>query len=296
MPDKEECTRCITKVSWIGLWDSLFLALFKGIIGILTRSRALTASALYSFHDVISGVAVIIGLKVATRPLDEEHPYGYGNAEYIVCVFTSIIILGATVFLMADCIRILFRGEHAPPYWAVLGTAVVSVFINEIIYRYNVCAVKHTNSPAIEAHGKHHRADAISSVAVVAAIIGAKIGYHFLDALVAVFEAGHLILVGTEILHEGGSGLIDRAIRERDVSLIRQTLFDVPDVKEIRDIKTRQVGTTVWIDLYVALPEEKTIAEVDVISGRIRQGIERKINYLGNVNVICVKNGSPTLY
>ncbi len=288
MPDKEECTRCITKVSWIGLWDSLFLALFKGIIGILTRSRALTASALYSFHDVISGVAVIIGLKVATRPLDEEHPYGYGNAEYIVCVFTSIIILGATVFLMADSIRILFRGEHAPPHWAALGAAIISLFANEIIYRYNICAVRHMNSPALLAHAKHHRADAISSLAVVVAIIGSAMGYRFLDALVAVFEGCHLILVSADILYQGGSGLIDRAIEETDVASIRRVLSDIPDVREIRNIKTRQIGRSVWVDLYVCLPGERTIAEVNAISGRIRQGIKRKIEHLGNVNVICV--------
>jgi len=95
MPGNDKCVKCASRLSWIGIWDSAFLALFKGVIGILTGSRALTASALYSLHDVISGVAVLIGLKIATRPADREHPYGYGNAEYIVCVFTSILILGS---------------------------------------------------------------------------------------------------------------------------------------------------------------------------------------------------------
>ena len=105
MPGNDKCVKCASRLSWIGIWDSAFLALFKGVIGILTGSRALTASALYSLHDVISGVAVLIGLKIATRPADKKYPYGYGNAEYIVCVFTSILILGATVFLLGDCIR-----------------------------------------------------------------------------------------------------------------------------------------------------------------------------------------------
>ncbi|MHC4763419.1 MAG: cation diffusion facilitator family transporter, partial [Planctomycetota bacterium] len=117
MSDKDKCSKCASRLSWIGIWDSAFLALFKGVIGILTGSRALTASALYSLHDVISSVAVLIGLKVATRPADKEHPYGYGNAEYIVCVFTSILILAATVFLLGDSIRVIFMGEHAPPHW-----------------------------------------------------------------------------------------------------------------------------------------------------------------------------------
>ncbi|MHC4360604.1 MAG: cation transporter, partial [Planctomycetota bacterium] len=64
MSDKDKCSKCASRLSWIGIWDSAFLALFKGVIGILTGSRALTASALYSLHDVISSVAVLIGLKV----------------------------------------------------------------------------------------------------------------------------------------------------------------------------------------------------------------------------------------
>ena len=287
MPEKQKCVRCASQLSWIGLVDSVFLAIFKGVIGILTGSRALTASALYSLHDVISGAAVIIGLKIATRPADEEHPFGYGNAEYIVCVFTSILILGATVFLLADCIRVIFIGEHAPPHWAALAAAVISVFANEVIYRYNICAYRNINSPALLAHAKHHRADAISSLAVVVAIIAGSMGYRFLDALVAVFEAGHLLFLSAELLYQGGSGLIDKAIEESDITLIRQVLSDMPDITKVRDIKTRQIGRRVWVDLYVSLPGDKTIAEVKSICGQVRHSIAGRIEHTGNVNVIC---------
>jgi cation diffusion facilitator family transporter len=287
MPEKQKCTVCAARLSWIGLWDSAFLALFKGFVGILTGSRALTASALYSLHDVISGVAVIIGLKIATRPPDEEHPYGYGNAEYIVCVFTSIIILGATIFLLADCIRIIFISEHAPPHWAALAAAVISILANEVIYRFNICAYKHLNSPALLAHAKHHRADVIASLAVVVAIIAGAMGYRFIDALVAIFEAVHLLFLSAELLYQGGSGLIDHAIEESDVSLIRRLLSDVPDIRKVKDIKTRQIGRCVWVDLYLSLPPDKTIAEVKAISGNIRRNIETRLKHTGNVNVIC---------
>ncbi len=287
MADKVKCSRCATRISWIGIWDSLFLAIFKGTIGILTRSRALTASALYSLHDVISGIAVLIGMKVSTKPADRNHPYGHGNAEYIVTVFTSIVILAATVFLLADSIRLIFMGEHAPPHWAALGAALLSLFANEIIYRFNICAHKQINSPALLAHGKHHRADAISSLAVAVAIIGSMMGYRVLDTIVAIFEGGHLLLLSVELLYHGGSGLIDRAIKESDIVSIRQVVTEMPDVSKVSHVKTRQIGRSVWVDLHVSLPSDKTIAEVSEISEQIRQAINRTIKYLGNVNVIC---------
>lgn len=287
MSEKQKCTRCIAWISWISLCDSILLAIFKGVIGILTHSRALTASALYSLNDAISAIAVIIGLRIAKRPADKNHPYGHGNAEYIVGVFTSILILVATVFLMGDCIRIIFQGEHPDPHWAALVAAIISVFANEVMYKYNICAVRHVNSPALSAHAKHHHADAVSSLAVAVAIVGSMMGYRFLDAFVAVFEAGHLILVSTELLYQCGSGLIDRAIDESDITSIRQLLTDMPDVEEVRDIKTRQIGSRVWVDLYISLSSEKTIDQVNEISRQIRHGIDKRIEYLGNVNIIC---------
>lgn len=282
------CARCVDIISWIGLFDSVALALIKGLVGILTRSHALTASALYSIHDVVSGAAVLIGMRISEKPADDDHPYGHGNAEYIICTFMSILIMGATIFLVADAARSLLKSDHVPPHWAALVAAAISVFANEAIYRFNLCGQKQIHSPVILAHGKHHRADAISSLAALVAIIGGMLGYRYLDALVAVFEAGHLIIVSAEILHQGGSGLIDRAITDNEISSIRCTVSDIPAVQSIRDIKTRQIGRRVWVDLYVALPGDRTIAEVNTISGQIRHLLGKNIKHLGHVNVICV--------
>ena len=112
-------------------------------------------------------------------------------------------------------------------------------------------------------------------------------GYRFLDAIVAIFEAGHLLYLSIELLHQGGSGLIDRAIEENDVSSIKQLLSGMVEVKEIKDIKTRQIGRNIWVDLYVSLAPDKTIAEVNTISSRIRYGLTEEMEHLGNVNIIC---------
>ena len=288
MIENQKCVRCAAVASWIGLWDSVLLALFKGSIGILTHSRALTASALYSIHDVISGVAVIVGLKVAAKPADEEHPYGHGHAEHIVSALTSILIMVATIFIMADSIKIISRAQHAPPHWMAFAAAVISVLANEIIYRYNMCSVRHLNSPAILTHAKHHRADAISSAAVALAILASKMGFPWADPMVAIFEAVHLTVVSGEILYHGGSGLMDRSIKENDIDSIRKTLGEIREVKQIKDIRTRQIGRNIWADVYVTMVPNKTVAEAHEVSHRIRRNLQSLMKRLETVNVIWV--------
>jgi len=283
---KDKCSLCATRLSWIGFWDSLIIAIFKGIIGNLTHSRALQASALYSFHDVVSSIAMIIGLKVSSRPVDEEHPYGHGNVEYIVSVFTSFIILAATIYLLFGSLGMVLKAKHIPPHWAALVAGVISCFANEVIYRYNICAVKHLNSPAILTHAKHHRADAISSLAVVIAILGSKMGFYFLDPLVAVLETGHLTVLSIEILYHSSVGLLDKSAGKEEISLIKKISSQISGIKEIKKVKTRQIGRNIWVDLYVSLSGERTIDEAHKISKRIRQDLMRQIKYLGNINVV----------
>lgn len=286
MLTQDKCSKCANKLSWIGLWDSFLLTIFKGVIGLVTRSHALVASAIYSFHDVISSLAIIIGVKVATAPKDEEHPYGHGKVEYIISLLTSLIIMGGTIFLLVDAVRVILSGEHSPPHWAALGAALISLVANETIYRYNICAYRHLNSPAMLTHAKHHRADAISSGAVFVAILGAQMGYSFLDPLVAVFEAGHLIILSMEILYHGSTGLMDRSVDQGIISSIRQLAGQIQGVEEVRMVKTRQVGRAVWVDLYVRLPISQTMAEAQLVAERIQQTIHKRIKYLGNVNII----------
>ena len=283
---KDRCIKCGNKLSWIGLIDSFLLAVFKGTIGLLTHSRALIASAVYSFHDVITSLAVIIGLKVAMNPPDERHPYGHGKAEYVISLFTSFIILGGTMFLLVDALQIIFHGEHPIPHWAAFGAALISLVANEIIYRYNICAFKHLNSPAMLTHGQHHRADAISSLAVIIAVLGGKMGFHFLDSLIAIFEAGHLIILSGEIFYHASMDLMDRAPDEKVNFFLYKIIAQITGTKAIKNIKTRKLGRLLSVDLHLGLSPDITVSEAQSVVSRIKRAVKNKVNYLGDINVI----------
>ncbi|MBI4834658.1 MAG: cation transporter [Planctomycetes bacterium] len=277
---------CSNKYLWVGLGNSIVLVVLKGTVGLLSNSRALIMSAFYSIHDVIAAITIITGLKIANAPKDEEHPYGHGKVEDIISVFTSLLIMGGVIFLLIDIIRIVYAGEHSTPHWAVFGTALIAVFANEIIHRYNICAFKRLNSPAVLTGAKHHRADAISSLAVVIAVLGGKLGFHFLDSVVAIFEAGHLIILSGEILYHSSAELMDRSLDQKIISVIRRVVSGIVGEDTIKNIKTRQIGRLWWIDLSLALPDNITITEADNIKHEIEYTLKRDVKHLEHVNVI----------
>lgn len=283
---ENRCTACVRKVSWIGLWYSFVLSLLKGFVGIISGSHALMGSALYSFHDVVSSIAILIGLKIFTKPTTKNYPYGYGNAEYIVSVFISIIILTATIFLMYNSIKLIFIDhKDVTLHWSVVLAAAFSIFFNILLYKFNKCAFKHLNSPAILTHAKHLMADAISSMAVILVILGTSLGIHSLDPLAAIFETVHLIYLSGEILIHGCTGLMDKAIDKKKIVSIKDILADVSGIEKI---KTRQVGRNINVELFISFPADKTLNEIHAISNKITETIKNNMKYIGNVNVIYV--------
>ncbi|MCB4757015.1 MAG: cation diffusion facilitator family transporter [Elusimicrobia bacterium] len=283
---EDKCVRCANRLAWVGLFDSFFLAVFKGVAGILTHSRALTMSAVYSLHDVISEVAILFGLKVASAPANEEHPYGHGDMENVVSIFNGLIIFGATIFLLFESVGMLLKGQPAPLHWTALGAAVIATVANELIYRYDICAYRHINSPAMLTHARHHRADAVSSLAAVVAIFGAKMGWYFLDALVAVFEAGHLLYLSGEILFHAGGHLLDRSSDEEVVTSIEEITARVAGQQITKNVKARHIGRFLNVDLYLGLPLELSLSDAEGVAERIRYALKRRIKHIGNVNII----------
>lgn len=283
---QNKCNNCAKKVLWFDLWDSLFQALFKVVIGVLTHSHALIGNALYSINDVVSCIAILVGIKVSDSGVDDEHPYGRGHMEYIISVLVSFFILGCAVYVGVEAFKIILKNEHYPVNWVVLIVAFITGFDNTISYRYARCVQKHINSPAFLTHAQHYKADIISSGAVIIAIIGGKMGFAILDPIVAIFEAGHLIIVSVEVFYHGSLGLLDRSMSVQTIDYINWIVSGVPDVVEVKDVRARQIGRSFWVDLKISLPAGMIIAEAERISENIKQILKKKIRYLGNVHVI----------
>src|SRR5256714_3980549 len=117
-----------------GLLVNALLVLVKLIAGIVGHANALVADAIESSADIFSSLIVWMGLSIAARPADEDHPYGHGKAEPLAAAIVSLMLLGAAVGISIMAIREILRPHHLPSPWTLLVAAGV-ILIKEALYQ-----------------------------------------------------------------------------------------------------------------------------------------------------------------
>src|SRR5690554_4757356 len=117
--------------AWMGIIGNFLLALMKGIVGFLSQSKALLADSANSASDVAASVAVLIGLKAAKLPPDEDHPYGHGKAESIAAIVVSILLIVVGVEIAISSVKSIVAGVEAAPKWYALIAILISIIAKE---------------------------------------------------------------------------------------------------------------------------------------------------------------------
>jgi len=193
------CQLCSQSIGAVNIGGNLALTAVKGYLGVVGGSQALVADAIHSLADLLSSGLLLVGLRVAHRPANAKHPYGYGKVEFLVAVGIYALLLAAGGFIIYDSVHMIVDKQEVSPSGITIFGALLSAVVNEMMYRQSLCVGRQLQSPSIVANAAEKRADVYSSLAVLAGIVGAKLGVHVLDPLAAV-------LVAALILHSSLKG------------------------------------------------------------------------------------------
>ncbi len=184
---------------------NIVLVIVKLVAGIAGHSYALVADAIESFTDIFSSLVVWGGLRITTKPADEEYPYGYGKAEALATAIVSLMLLGAALGIAVAAVGEILTPHHMPaPFTLAVIAAVIPV--KEILYRRVLKVGSETGSTAVKADAWHHRSDAITSVAALigigVALLGGP-GWESADDWAALVAAAVIAVNGTLLLASG---------------------------------------------------------------------------------------------
>jgi cation diffusion facilitator family transporter len=288
--DFKECVTCEKKAGWAAVYANLSLALFKAFIGYVSGSKAILGDALFSFKDFIAALVVVIGIKVSGKPADDQHPYGHGKVEYVALFLISAGLIVSTVFLLVNSIIDIwhsYQGYGSAPRMIAFWAALISVVANYKLSEYLRCVGDKLHSPSMLANARHNHSDAISSIMVAVAILGARfLGLDFLDPLVALIEAVCLIGMSFDMLKESLKGLFDSAMPAKTVEHIESIARIVPGVRKVSNVIARQLGQGLSVDLTIKIDHALSHQEGYLIVQHVKESIQAALGNNTIVNVV----------
>ncbi|TET41032.1 MAG: cation-efflux pump [Elusimicrobia bacterium] len=281
----EERFRKSKIVSWTGIWVNFFLAIFKIFAGIWGRSQAMLSDGFHSLSDIFAGILTLTSVKISQKPVDQDHPYGHGKAESIAALCISFILLGMSIVLSYRALNAIFLKIRIVPGLLPLWAALISILVKELLFRYTYYIGKKFDNLAILASASDHRADALTSVAALIGIAGARLGYTFLDPLAGFVVALFIFKIGIDILRPSLRELMDTSLPEDFIDEIKKLTLSIGGVKKIDDVKTRRLGWRNSIDLSVQIDADLSIEEGHGISNKIEKLLLQKLKNIGNIMI-----------
>ena len=259
------------------------VAAAKLIYGWMTRSASMTADGFHSFSDGSSNIIGLVGIWIASRPIDENHPYGHKKYETLTSV-------GISVFLFLVCINVVREGvvrffhplvpEVTAKSFLVMG---ITLAINVAVMIYETRMGRALKSDILISDALHTRTDILTSSAVIVTLIGIKLGYPILDPMASLVIAVFIAYAGVEILKESSRVLSDGvAIR---IDEIERVVLSIKGVKKCHQIRSRGRPDDIHIDLHVLVDPDMHVHKAHHLSYAIENKIKRDIRGVTDVIV-----------
>ncbi|MEA1928778.1 MAG: cation diffusion facilitator family transporter [Candidatus Auribacterota bacterium] len=274
--------------AWTGIAGNVFLSLIKFLAGIFGHSAAMVADAIHSLSDILSSVIVLIGLKVARKRPDAEHPYGHSKAESVAAQIISLfmVFLGGMIFF--NSWKNLFKPKYEAPSYYVLLVAFVSIVIKEGLFHYKNRLGKKIHSSSLVADAWHHRSDAFSSLVVLIGVSLVIIGgprFHIADPIAAMAVALIICYTGVKMLLKTSSELMDQVLTGPPAEKIKMLIMEVKGVKAVEKLFIRKSGMDLIIDIHIEVDPTLSVVEGHNIAGEVKAKLMEKIESLRSVMV-----------
>lgn len=271
----------------IGIGFNLFLAIIKGIAGIVGTSYALIADAIESLTDIASSLIVWIGLKIASKPADKNHPYGHGKAEPLAGSIVALSLFGAAIVIIIQSTREIIT-PHLTPAPFTLIVLVVVILTKELLYRFVFKVGESIKSISVKTDAWHHRSDAITSAAVFVGILIALIGgegYENADDWAALFASGIIMFNAYRLFKPCLAELMDSAPPPEIEMQVRKVASSVKGVANLEKCYIRKLGFEYYVDLHVKVDGKMSVNKGHQISHDVKDTIRNSNPYIANVLV-----------
>lgn len=272
--------REIYKVTLVGSVGNALLVAFKFIAGFAGHSAAMLADAVHSLSDFITDIMVLVFVRLANKPEDEDHDYGHGKYETLATALISLLLLAVGLGILWEgltAIWAFFHGVTLPrPGNIALYAALASIVVKELLYQYSVYVGKKIHSQVVIANAWHHRSDALSSIGTGVGIGGAILlgdKWTVLDPLAAVVVSFFILKVAYSLTLSSLGELMDKSLPADVEQQIIAIVEAQPEVGQPHNLRTRRVGNRAAVEMHVRMDGQMTVEHSHSITREIEHSL-----------------------
>ena len=285
---EDEFQRVANKVSFVTIIGNILLSVMKLIAGFIAHSNAMISDAIHSASDVFSTFVVIIGIKLASKKADKEHPYGHERLECVAAIVLSMVLFITGFGIGAAALKNITSGDYnniVVPGILALVAAIVSIVSKEAMYWYTRYNAKRIDSSSLMADAWHHRSDAFSSIGALIGIAGARLGFPIMDSIASLIIFVFIIKAAYDIFKDAIDKMVDHACDDDTVNHIRECVMKHEDVLGIDMLQTRIFGNKIYVDLEISTDGSYTLSKAHTIAESVHDDIEKSFPKVKHIMV-----------
>lgn len=268
-PSPEERERLLRGAAYASVGTAFTLIALKLIAWLATGSVSLLASLVDSLMDSMASMINLLALRYSLQPPDAEHRFGHGKAEPLAGLAQACFIGGSALFLGLQALERLQRPVALDAVGVGVVVMVLSMLITMGLLLVQRHVIRRTASTAIRADALHYATDLLTNLSVLAALALASAGWTWADPLFALLVAGYILYSALNIAREALQQLMDRELSAEVQVGIMQIALRNPEVRGAHDLRTRQSGQFVFVQMHLELDAHLPLAHAHAIGDEV---------------------------
>jgi cation diffusion facilitator family transporter len=255
------------------------LIVFKVVVGVITGSISIIAQAVDSFLDLLAIVITLFAVIIATKPADENHPFGHGKVENIAAIAQAMLIFTAGGLITYSAVRRIIAGTTIELTEAGIGVMLVSIIASIFLSRHLLKVSRATDSIALEASARNIAADVYSAAGVLVGLVVIRFTrLSIIDPIIALLVTLIILKAAYDVLRKSFGGLIDVKLPEGEENVIRSAIMEhAGELVDFHKLRTRKAGSQRYIDLHLVMPKDISVEEAHQLCDHLEQDIKSKL-------------------
>ncbi|HCT97533.1 cation diffusion facilitator family transporter [Aerococcus sp. 150760007-1] len=259
---------------YLSIVTYVIISTAKLLVGYSFDSDAVFADGLNNFTDSFASIALLVGMILSQRPADQNHRYGHYKIETITTLIMSFVIFYIGITVTIDSTTALINQAYAAPTPINAVVGLSSGVIMSGVYWYNNRLGNKLNSPSLKASAKDNLSDALTSFATALSVFLSRTGILWLDGAMAIVVGLIIIKSGYDIFKESAFSLSD-GFPQEGLDNYRKIVLMVPGVRAVSDIRGRNYGANVYIDITILVDPEISVQAGHHITEKVESALQK---------------------